>query len=1617
MPDNFDTDKVLINVCGTTFDTSLVNPDDSAVTYTPRYGYAMGELGNDMTSLEMRDLRSWLQTPLLRVKSLIAACCDPAKNGGWTVNLDPDFFNDNNPYYDSWITLPAISDLEYAGYDLHEGGFTLGTVAWNGWSGTYPVNVTGNVDTSEINNPVINFSFTISENGLWSNNIYYTSKQYAQSRGIVQVFTNYFVQLVAYDANNRVVAASNVYNFTTPKSGEYIPLSWYRSSGYTYGASYTPAGGVNREEVILGEFHKKTENLYEFVSTSGKDWNISLGQNITYSYLRLLITKVGIVRGNGGYGWTYQSINNANPAGLDYIYFADGYGEYGWMPQRAMHLVANSSEAQYPTGEQIASGALIPKEKLLKSENTPAEYLIGYTKLFGLYYDVHIDEKELDIMLRNNYYNGNVRDINKFIDRGKEMKIVPLSYDKKFYDLRYKEDNGSMFLEQYKDTYNKTYGQQRINTSYEFNNDSKNLLDNIPYQSAVEVLEKSKYFRDLYTRRLSRPIWTIDEWQYTLWSFVDDEEKSYSKDMPAVQPNTAATYWNTMDGYDIFPKLQFRDKENSPVDCKNVLVFFNGFQSLTNAKGATIPFWLTDENDAMLTINDGKPCWLYTEREEDKDTHNIATRITELPVFGRYKMNGNQIDVSWDFGEPLELYNPTYVSNPQSTIYNQYWRDYITDLYSVNTRVVTCYVYNSRPLTKQDLRYFYYFDNSYWVINKIIDYNPNKQLTKMEFVKVNSTQAYTTNLSIDSNDYLNVIPTSINFTTDLTTLASIQTNLTWGAYIVYEDESGDTFTASISSNDFDQLGGSAILTINATSGLAWTITSSDWITASATAGTGSSTVNLTIPQSSSARTGNVVVSGSNSATSSFTISQISSTIIIEPSQTGYTINPSSSGVVYTIEVNANVPYEVSANTDWLSASTGNGGVQFKALSLNEGTTPRNSVISIIYNETVYATIDVRQMAEIVSNWALFSNNTTAMTYTFTSAATLGDFVEESMTSNVQYTVQTNLDWLSAETTTTGIQFTVLSENQTGAERQGLISIKYQGETLAVATIKQQEEEVILPYIQPSTNLVEIGASDITWHRIDVTSNTSWSATTTTGFHLHPDFTALTNDGYVLVAADYYNTGTTDLEGTITFNSVDAIAITSIKQLKPLVLISGGYTGGCGATSITIYVTAKTDFDVVLNQEDDWLIPSIVSGTSATTGFTVSILKNTEIVEFAGNTWMDLPSRSANVTLRSYENGVEFNCFATIKQYQPNMYASLSNGGSFSSTGGSTTLSINSATEVYVQGVDIPEWEIITTACTWVSVPDDATSGQGTTSITLTCNSTSSTRRGTITVRDKNDHDNKIDINCEQFVVTHNVEYDIEWRFPPMFTSSQTANGTAITITFDITRINWSLIEPGSSGGRYFFQFILCELTAQGAEEIGSIELDSEDNIPAVTGSTDLSTIVGKEITFTTDRYLDAAYELRTTLIPSGQSSSHTNVNLIYKGETGYNGYGYPGNKVGTIKSFVVNIGGVDGNGGLTGITADIDWSVIPTGSAASFYIYHYAGDDINNLEFVASSGVKTFSLPSTTGVQHIGTYSSSYPYGRYHRVCFGLRQGTYVGNAYPYFAGESSGWSEIIEIN
>ena len=106
--ENFDNDKVLINFYNNkAFTQSAVTVDGT--TYSTHNGYALAQLNKELDEWEMCSLRSTQQRPALRVKGFIDAICDPINNGGYNVELDTDFFNENNPYFqDAFIALPLL---------------------------------------------------------------------------------------------------------------------------------------------------------------------------------------------------------------------------------------------------------------------------------------------------------------------------------------------------------------------------------------------------------------------------------------------------------------------------------------------------------------------------------------------------------------------------------------------------------------------------------------------------------------------------------------------------------------------------------------------------------------------------------------------------------------------------------------------------------------------------------------------------------------------------------------------------------------------------------------------------------------------------------------------------------------------------------------------------------------------------------------------------------------------------------------------------------------------------------------------------------------------------------------------------------------------------------------------------------------------------------------------------------------------------------------------------------------------------------------------------------------------------------------------------------------------
>ena len=124
---------------------------------------------------------------------------------------------------------------------------------------------------------------------------------------------------------------------------------------------------------------------------------------------------------------------------------------------------------------------------------------------------------------------------------------------------------------------------------------------------------------------------------------------------------------------------------------------------------------------------------------------NILTTVDEaIQYFG---MTENRVGYSYDltetldFGVSRELYVPNCTYKKDIGIYNKYWKNYISDLYSANTRVMDCQCFLDN--IDKVFREFYYYDNCLWILSKVTDWSMDTKLCKATFIKVNDLKNYT----------------------------------------------------------------------------------------------------------------------------------------------------------------------------------------------------------------------------------------------------------------------------------------------------------------------------------------------------------------------------------------------------------------------------------------------------------------------------------------------------------------------------------------------------------------------------------------------------------------------------------------------------------------------------------------------------------------------------------------------------------------------------------------------------------------------------------------------------------------------------------------------------------
>lgn len=386
--------------------------------------------------------------------------------------------------------------------------------------------------------------------------------------------------------------------------------------------------------------------------------------------------------------------------------------------------------------------------RLLSSMKSPADYIISFAKTLGLVFLCDAASKSVTIMPRARFYSEQETiDMTDRID-ARGLRISPVLSQSRFYQF------GSSAIGEWASQYRKDFGLdyaiQRVNTGNEFNNDITVITDGIVFKDAVEVQERNLLFVSEFDRdevvgngidilRLPR----YEGVKLQQWKMETGEEVMEEVDITS--PYERFLFFDNPDYplSDWLPKVQFHEDDNKSVDGSEVLVIFNGVKETPQwANWARLHYRVTDDTPDMVLLNDGVPCWNFTEEN--------SRMVTALPSFRRchtYDVDGDDvIDATFEWGEPLSrgVNGVFHNSKDKATIYNKWWRNYKSDRYDDDTFKMTCKADLRGMQVGQNLmRKFFYYQGAIFVLNAIKNHSLTTwDDTECEFIKVQDKSNY-----------------------------------------------------------------------------------------------------------------------------------------------------------------------------------------------------------------------------------------------------------------------------------------------------------------------------------------------------------------------------------------------------------------------------------------------------------------------------------------------------------------------------------------------------------------------------------------------------------------------------------------------------------------------------------------------------------------------------------------------------------------------------------------------------------------------------------------------------------------------------------------------------------
>lgn len=280
---------------------------------------------------------------------------------------------------------------------------------------------------------------------------------------------------------------------------------------------------------------------------------------------------------------------------------------------------------------------------------------------------------------------------------------------------------------------------------YNINQDIIDATDNINFKTGVNYNMNSVFINSnmpeanevFYNYQYIAPNKGSNFKQTLFWqNEIENKLESKSVDNSGMLYNLPSQIYQVLPNKkDIVYKICMFDNKLDNVEFENCLVSFNGLTNLD------YPITLTNDIPAELQLN-GKLCYVVYPRRISTSPNKVITdinypfpdnnmpytEILQVPLFQNFKMiNDKKLVLGYSGLDNTDEYD---------TLYTEFFSKYNSFILSENNKAVKTKVrLNSYNIT-DILRRVYYFDDSYWIIQKLNNFDFSKEFNEVEFVQI-----------------------------------------------------------------------------------------------------------------------------------------------------------------------------------------------------------------------------------------------------------------------------------------------------------------------------------------------------------------------------------------------------------------------------------------------------------------------------------------------------------------------------------------------------------------------------------------------------------------------------------------------------------------------------------------------------------------------------------------------------------------------------------------------------------------------------------------------------------------------------------------------------------------